>query len=199
MEAVLERETELATTTGRAMSAPTPRSISFGLEEALTRFTKIVRGRLRFHDLRRHGIDEDDVEQDIRIRLWSALQRAPASELSGAYVQKVVLSAVIDAVRRERTRRYEIGQDVHAAEATQPDQGKTPELLFAQHQWMENLQQCIARLPLRRQRPVRLFLLGYSMQELSDISRLTLDAASKLVRRGLADLRTLLSRTRELP
>lgn len=164
------------------------------IEAALARFTKVVRARLRVHDLRRHGIDEDDVEQDVRIRLWNTLERESAIDLSGAYVQKVVLSAVIDAVRRERTRRTEFGQDLDAAESIHADLGRQPDRLLAQDQWMCHVQGCIERLPLRRQRPVRLYLLGYTMQELSDLSGLTLDAGSKLVRRGLAELRLMLGR-----
>lgn len=162
------------------------------LDAALARFSKIVRARLRVHDLRRHGIDEDDVEQDVRIRLWNALARESARDLSGAYVQKVVVSAVIDAVRRERARRSEFGQGLEAVEATHADQGRQPDLLLAEEQWMDHVQRCIERLPLRRQRPVRLYLLGYTMQELSDLTGLSLDAGSKLVRRGLAELRLTL-------
>ena len=104
----------------------------------------------------------------------------------------MVLSAVIDAVRRERTRRCEFGQDLESVEATHADPGRQPDLLLAQDQWMEYVRRCIGRLPLRRQRPVRLYLLGYTIQELSDLNGLTLDAGSKLVRRGLAELRRCL-------
>ena len=152
---------------------------------------KIVRARLRGHDLKRQGIDEDDVEQDVRIRLWNTLERESTRDLSTAYVQKVVLSAVIDALRRERARRREFGQDIESVEAIH-DHGRQPDLMLAQDQWMEHLRHCIDQLPLRRRRPVRLYLLGYTLQELSDLNGLSVDAGSKLVRRGLAELRRLL-------
>lgn len=167
------------------------------LEAVLMRFAKAVRHRLRTHDLRRLGIDEEDVEQDVRIRLWTTLQRDPSLEPSAAYVQRVVLSAIIDAVRRARTLRRDLSHDLQGVEATQPDQGRSPDMHLAQFQWLDLVDGCIARLPARRQAPVRLHLLGYSMQELSELNGLTLDAGSKLVRRGLADLRSLLAQLKD--
>lgn len=193
MEGMLELESGTSRTQegSAARAAPaSPPALDF--DAVLARFAKVIRARLRAHDLRRHGIDEDDVEQDVRIRLWNTLERESSHDLSSAYVQKVVLSAVIDAVRRERTRRSEVGQDLEAVEATHADQGRQPDLLLAQTQWMDHVLHCIERLPLRRQRPVRLYLLGYTIQELSDLCGLSLDAGSKLVRRGLAELRSML-------
>lgn len=174
--------------------APTPGAPPAQLAALLARFAKTVKARLRSHDLRRHGIDEDDVEQEVRIRLWAALERGPGQELPGAYVQKVVLTTIIDAVRRERTRRRELGENPDAIDALCADEGRQPERMLAQAQWAEQVRDCINRLPRRRRRPVQLYLLGYTMQETATANGLTLDAGSKLVRRGLADLRTLLRR-----
>ena len=192
MEGVLELETGTLRVRERTPAQAAEPLVAVDLDAILARFGKVVRARLRAHDLRRHGIDEDDVEQDVRIRLWNTLERESVRDLTGAYVQKVVLSAVIDAVRRERTRRCESGQDLDSVEATHADPGRQPDLMLAHEQWLAQLRGCIERLPLRRQRPVRLYLLGYTMQELSDLNGLSLDAGSKLVRRGLAELRRLL-------
>lgn len=180
---------------GARESRQDTRDVALG--RLLTRSSRSVRHQLRMHDLCRHGIDEDDVEQDVRIRLWTTLRREPGCELSGAYIQRVVLSAIIDAVRRARTRRLEFTQDLQAVENTHPDDARPPDQQLAHAQWLELLNRCLTRLPPRRQGPVRLHLLGYTMQELSDLSGLTLDAGSKLVRRGLADLRALLVQARD--
>ena len=158
----------------------------------LARFGRMVRLSLRSHNLKRHGIDDDDVEQEVRIRLWTTLARNPDKELPASYVQKVVFSTVIDAVRRERVRSRDLmsGEECNAYEF--PDPGRQPDTLLAHRQWTQHLRRCIGQLPYRRRVPVQLFLLGYSLQEVADARRLTLDAGSKLVRRGLADLRALL-------
>ena len=166
------------------------------ISAVLTRFGRLVRHSLRSHNLTRHGIDHDDVEQEIRIRLWTALEREPDKELPTAYVQKVVFSAVVDAVRRERARGRDLLVGVDCAEGEYSDACRPPDSCLAQRQWVDHLHRCLARLPRRRKAPVQLFLLGYTLQEVSDACRLTLDAGSKLVRRGLADLRALLQEHR---
>lgn len=162
------------------------------INSLIARFGRMVRLSLRSHNLTRHGVDHEDVEQEVRIRLWTALAREPGKELPAAYVQKVVFSAAVDAVRRERVRCREFQSDIACHELDIPDTSRQPDTLLAQRQWAEHLHRCIEQLPRRRRAPVRLFLLGYSLQEVSDACRLTLDAGSKLVRRGLADLRASL-------
>lgn len=169
-----------------------PSPPSGGLAAVLSRFARMVKMSVRSHNLGRHGIDEDDIEQEIRIRLWSALERQPAKELPGAYVQKVVFSVVVDAVRRERVRRLDLQHEADCHGADYSDITRQPDALLAQRQWTDHLHQCICRLPPRRRRPVQLFLLGYTLQEVANVNGITLDAGSKLVRRGLADLRRLL-------
>ena len=162
------------------------------IASVLGRFGRMVKLSLRAHNLRRHGIDDEDVEQEVRIRLWTALVREPDKEMPAAYVQKVVFSAVVDAVRREGVRRRDIDADADGCAGEFPDPCRQPDAYLAQRQWADHLHRSIAQLAPRRRRPVQLFLLGYSFQETADACRLTLDACSKLVRRGLADLRSRL-------
>jgi RNA polymerase sigma-70 factor (ECF subfamily) len=171
-----------------ASNCQAPRDIA----SVLMRFARMVKLSLRSHHLTRHGIDEDDVEQEIRIRLWNALERDPGKDFPAAYVQKVVFSAVIDAVRRERVRRRDLQSEVDVCDGEHPDQSRQPDSVLAQGQWADHLRYSLGKLPVRRRRPVQLFLLGYTLQEIADRCGLTLDAGSKLVRRGLGDLRRLL-------
>jgi RNA polymerase sigma-70 factor (ECF subfamily) len=171
------------------------RPVHAELAATISRFARMVKTTVRSHNLARHGIDEDDVEQEVRIRLWTALAREPSRQLPGAYVQRVVFSAVVDALRRERVRRRDLQDDFGRADDL-PDLARQPDALVAQRQWTEFLHRCIERLPARRQFPVQLYLLGYSFQEVAHANGITLDAGSKLVRRGLADLRALLKEYR---
>src|SRR5688572_7860125 len=94
------------------MESPARQEAPRDIASVLSRFGRMVKLSLRAHNLTRHGIDDEDVEQEVRIRLWTALEREPGKELPAAYVQKVVFSAVVDAVRRERVRRRDIQADV---------------------------------------------------------------------------------------
>ncbi len=163
------------------------------LAELIGRFTRYVRARLRTHDLARHGLDEDDIEQEVRIRLWAMLDRDPDKALPPAYIQKIIFSVVVDAVRRERTRGREWATDFDPENSQFVDHGWQPDVVVSNLQWARRLTAGLGELGPRRRRPVQLFLLGYTMRETAEALGLSVDAASKLVRRGLADLRKTLA------
>jgi len=77
------------------------------LRALVERFGARVRQQIAQHRLDRHGIDADDVEQEVRIRLWNALQRDPNALLPASYIQRTVLSVLVDAVRRSEARPSE--------------------------------------------------------------------------------------------
>ncbi|MFN7552348.1 MAG: RNA polymerase sigma factor, partial [Pseudomonadota bacterium] len=52
----------------------------------------------------RPGIDLDDLVQEARIRLWKALEREKNLDALASYIQRVVTSVVVDALRRRAAR-----------------------------------------------------------------------------------------------
>ena len=74
------------------------------LKALIERFGARVRAQIRQHRLDQHGIDIEDVEQEVRIRLWNALQRDPKAQLPASYIQRTVMSVLVDAVRRQPNR-----------------------------------------------------------------------------------------------
>lgn len=159
------------------------------LNELLQRFGSRVRAQIASNSLSLHGIDPDDVEQEVRIRLWRALERDPNAQFPASYIQRVVTTVVIDAVRRAQVRAADPlpeAKDGIELRATTPG----PEFRASDASKMEALAQCIAQIPLRRRRPLQLYLQGFGLQEAADVCGLTLDAARKLIYRGLDEVRT---------
>jgi RNA polymerase sigma-70 factor (ECF subfamily) len=158
------------------------------LQELLARFASRIRAQIASNALSLHGIDPDDVEQDVRIRLWKLLERDPNAELPASYVQKVVATAIIDAVRRAQVRAADPlpeAEDGFELRTAMPG----PEVMASEALKMEALARCIALIPARRRRPLQLYLQGFGLQEAADVCGLTLDAARKLIYRGLDDVR----------
>lgn len=159
------------------------------LNELLQRFASRVRAQIVSNSMSLHGIDPDDVEQEVRIRLWRALERDPNADFPASYIQRVVTTAIIDAVRRAQVRVAEPlpeakdGVELRSA-------APSPEMQASDTSKMEALVQCIAQIPPRRRRPLQLYLQGFGLQEAADLCGLTLDAARKLIYRGLDDVRT---------
>ena len=163
------------------------------LDQLLQRFAVRVRMQIESNRLIQHGIDPDDVEQEVRIRLWRALERDPNADFPASYIQKVVVTVMVDALRRAQARPSEALPEAEEGQAELPDGGVRPDRATSEAQQMAQLGECLAALSPRRRRPLQLYLQGYALQELADLNGLTLDAARKLVYRGLDEVKQRLT------
>ena len=164
------------------------------LQVLVARFGAKVRAQIARHRLDRHGIDADDVEQEVRIRLWATLQRDPNALLPASYVQRTVMSVLVDAVRRAEARPAEaLPEDVEQFDAEPLGQAtKAPEAAAEDGQLAQAVAAAIAALPERRRRPLQLYLQGFTVPEVAELCELTFDATRKLVYRGLDELKARL-------
>lgn len=159
--------------------------LSPALETTLRRFADEVR-----HIALRFGLagdDVDELEQEIRLRLWKALQTgekiggAPAS-----YVRQVARSAAIDLFRRRRARREDPLPD-------EPERGAmtapTAEQHLATGEFSAALARALEGLVTSRQGVVRMHLAGYPREEIADLMGWSEGKTRNLLYRGLDDLR----------
>lgn len=154
------------------------------LDEFGVRLRKLVEIRCR------GTIDADDVEQEVRIRLWQALERDRNAPFSASYIQKAVASAVIDAHRRATVRAAEPLPDPAGPEPL-VEPGR-PDRSASADEELKLLAQAIDALPPRRQLPMRLHLQGFSLVEIARLTASSDEAVRKLVSRGLEELKARL-------
>jgi RNA polymerase sigma factor (sigma-70 family) len=159
------------------------------LDQLLRRFAVRVRAQIESNRLIQQGIDPDDVEQEVRIRLWKALERDPNADFPASYIQKVVVTVMVDALRRVQARPTDALPEPEEGEAELHDAGVRPDRAANEAQQMACLGACLAELSPRRRRSLQLYLQGYQLQEVADLNGLTLDAARKLVYRGLDEVK----------
>lgn len=167
------------------------------LEELFRTYGARVTGLLKTYGLDKHGIDPADVEQEVRIRLWKALERDRSGAFHASYVQRVVASTVIDALRRAEVRAAEPLPEEEGESPADLGEGPVgPEQSAGDVERMQGLERCMAEIPERRRLPIALHLQGFSLQEIADMAGIpSAEAARKLVSRGLEELK---SRLREL-
>lgn len=171
-------------------------SVDARLEQVLGDFGARLGVLMRSYRLDRHGIDPDDVEQEVRIRLWKAISRDRSGAFHASYVQRVVASTVIDALRRAQVRAAEPLPEEDDGSFEVDLAPVAPERRAGDLQQMQGLQRCLAEIPERRRLPIALHLQGFSLQEIADIAGIaSAEAARKLVSRGLEGLK---QRLREL-
>lgn len=162
------------------------------LNELLSRFASRVRAQIMSSSLNLHGIDPDDVEQEVRIRLWKALERDPNADLPASYIQRVVATAIVDAVRRAQVRAAEPLPEPESGGIELQAEAPLPDEVASDTRKMQVVMACIRVIPVRRRRPLQLYLQGFGLQETADLCGLTLDAARKLIYRGLDDVKARL-------
>lgn len=173
-----------------------PDPVHVRLEALFVAYGARVQRLLHTYGLDKHGIDPADVEQEIRIRLWHAIERDRSGAFGASYVQRVVASTVIDALRRAKVRLAETlpDEDEEAVELGADSIG--PERSAGDVERMQAVERCMAQIPERRRLTVALHLQGFSLQEIADLAGIaSAEAARKLVSRGLSELK---DRLREL-
>ncbi|MEZ5485545.1 MAG: sigma-70 family RNA polymerase sigma factor [Lysobacteraceae bacterium] len=184
---------------GEAAARPEPRGaavVSLAAPRAddpfsalIARFGARVRSLVHQHCSGNQGLDADDVEQEVRIRLWKTVQRDRNAVLPASYIQRVVISTVIDALRRAQARPMESMEDAGDESGWDLPEEAGPQRLASQQQQMATLRQALAELPDRRRQLVELNLQGFGPSEAGELVGLSADAARKLMERGMKELR----------
>ena len=164
------------------------------LHQLLADYGARVRSLIEGHGIGQYGIDAADIEQEVRIRLWRALERDRNAAFPASYIPRTVLSAVIDAIRAANARPADPMPDEESPgfEAF-ASAGPGPERLAGGAQDFSRVAACMAGLPLRRREAVALHLQGFSLREIGNAVGVSEEAARKLLDRGMLTLRERLA------
>ena len=163
--------------------------VSSELEAAVGRFAALVRRVGLKHRL--PEADLEDVLQEVRIRLWRARSR-PQSEriepVSASYVYRVAVSAAVDLLRRRRARGAE--QTVALEETEEPiADHSNPARSLEASELSAQVARAIESITPSRRPVVRMYLAGYSGEEVTKMMGWSEAKTRNLLYRGLADLR----------
>ena len=159
-------------------------ALSSALESVMSRFSRMLRsvGRRRGLD----DVDLQDMEQEVRLRLWRALGTSERIETAKtSYVYQTAMSATLDLIRRRRARPEE---DLESVEV--PTAGS--DTSYEHHELGVRIDGAVDELDEPRNVVVRLHLSGYHREEIAQLLGWTEPKVRNLLYRGLEDLRALL-------
>jgi RNA polymerase sigma factor (sigma-70 family) len=77
-------------------------------DDLIARWAGFVRQTLRQLDSRMPNADLEELEQDVRLKLWQALQADQNFDKPASYIRRLVMNVAIDAARRRSARGSEI-------------------------------------------------------------------------------------------
>ena len=168
--------------------------VSPALESLLARFGELLRRAGR-----RRGLAEQDVDellQDVRIRLWKALETSEKiSTVTASYAYRTAQTAAVDLIRRRRARRETSLRMVgEGAPADGVPTVAAPQLDgLTRQEVTRRLEDALGELAQARRVPVQMYLAGYPREEIAQLLGWTEAKTRNLLYRGLADLRTRLA------
>lgn len=174
------------------MSSRDDDSRDVSLQRVLRDYGAKLRALIETHGLARYGIDPNDIEQEVRIRLWKALQRDQNSVFHALYIQRTVASTVIDALRRLQARPVEAMPEDEESLVLQ-DKASGPEDITGSTQYMTMIVSALSELPGQRGQVVGLHLQGFRAEEIAGLVGVSVDAVRKLLSRGLEQLKLRLT------
>jgi RNA polymerase sigma-70 factor (ECF subfamily) len=168
-------------------------TFSAELDAVVGRFAALVRKVGLRHRL--SDADLEDVLQEVRIRLWrahSGERIEKIEQVSASYVYRVAVSAAVDLLRRRRARGAD--QTVALEETEDPvAHGSDPTRFVEQSELAAQLAKAIEAITPSRRPVLRMYLAGYSREEVATMMGWSEPKTRNLLYRGLADLRERLT------
>ena len=139
------------------------------------------------------GIDPAEVEQEVILRVWRALERETELRAPASFLYRVIATTLVDAVRRRRARPEEplmIEGDAPSAGGSEPHAaGPSPEVAAGHAELLDAVESQLEAMPERRRLAVRLHLQGFDTSEVGRLAGWSEPKARNLVYRGLDELR----------
>jgi RNA polymerase sigma factor (sigma-70 family) len=162
------------------------------LDALLAEFGGILRTTIRHLCRGSQGLQADEIEQEVRIRLWQSLQDERIVSSPASYLKRIAVTAVIDAVRRIKARREEPLPPAELQAERPP--GRSPAVVTPLErveagETVTLVERALQRLQPPRERAVRLHLQGFGPLEIAQLQGWTEPKTRNLVYRGLTDLR----------
>ena len=141
---------------------------------------------------------EDDLVQAGMMAVMRIESKGEEIEgLPTSYIRRVAYTALVDAIRRRRSRREVSLETMTENEMAPPTADTGPEQDLQACEIATGLRECLSLLVGARRNAVTLYLLGYKTPEVAARMGWKAKRASNLVYRGLDNLRACL-RQREL-
>ncbi|MCB1608721.1 MAG: sigma-70 family RNA polymerase sigma factor [Xanthomonadales bacterium] len=136
------------------------------------------------------GITQDEFEQEIRIRLWKALSARDDLKPTPAYLFRTAATAAIDLIRSRGSAQTASldDPDGRLAEVLGEEDGAIAAATTAERARL--LELVLGELEQRRRTVLQLYLRGYTLGEIAELTQISQAAARNLVYRATDDLRS---------
>ena len=161
------------------------------LRALLNNFSDFIRIHTLKYNLHKHGIDPEDIIQEIKIKLWKLLSSEKKIYNYPSYIKKIVNSSVIDHLRKFKRNEHIVLHEKNKC-ISETEYAYGPELIR-----LKNLEEAVDKainlLRDTRRQVVKLYFLGFNVTEIAHYLKWTISKTRNLLYRGLHDLKNILN------
>jgi len=137
--------------------------------------------------------EREDIEQNVKLKIWQASENGKNIDNFRSYLWKVVYTTALDEIGK---RMNCISLDDLQAKADSllisQLELKNPEIVVEAREMSKIIQAAVLRLSRRRKVVVELYLMGMDLAEISKFKNMRENQARHLLYRGLYDLRAII-------
>jgi RNA polymerase sigma factor (sigma-70 family) len=161
----------------------------------IDRFSLLIKKVIQGHLHRSDDIDLEDIEQEVRLKIWVFLKKGKNVQNLPSYIKKVAYSTTIDELRKmmkqrpsgeaEKLKRIFAG----AALLGGPDKDYSPEAGIEDSEAREKILALVDSLSENRKKVLRLYLAGLSIDEICTSLNWEKPKVRHLFYRGIDDLK----------
>jgi len=165
------------------------------ISEVIENFSFLIRRIVANHVFQKDGIDLEDIEQEVKIKIWTFLKKGKKVDKLPSYIKKVALTTTIDELRKmlkqSPSRELPDLKKLYSYGCLE-DGGKeawSPEHLLRNKEMGLLIQEAVESLGENRKRVLRLYLRGMSVEDISNSLSWDKTKVRHLLYRGIDDLR----------
>lgn len=164
-------------------------------KEVIDRFSALIRQVIQRNLHRSDGIDLEDIEQEVRFKIWTFLKKGKKVNNLPSYIKRVAYSTTIDELRKAMKQRP----------SAEPESLKTvysgtglvarstgdfsPEVRLEDREARDSVRSMVGSLSEARRKVLELFLSGMTIDEISVSLNWDRPRVRHLFYRGIDDLK----------
>jgi RNA polymerase sigma-70 factor (ECF subfamily) len=168
------------------------------IREMILAFSSSIRQVIKNH-LRPNDLAElEDIEQEVRIKLWRFLEKGKKVDNLSSYIKKMAVTTTIDALRKNMKQKplRELNQlrdrVMLTALSTLSKEYESPDAFLEEQELTAELRSAVESLSENRKQVLRLYLLGLSVEEIGDFYKWDKTKVRHFLYRGIDDLREMM-------
>jgi len=161
------------------------------VEKLILDFSRYILSKINSFNYQKYGIEQDDLLQDIRIRIWKVCVHNNNNIRNyQAYIKKIVNSVVVDEIQKSRKaikalefyNHGSLNRDYYCRERN----------VAHKENFKETLIHSLNGLKRSRRKVLHLYLSGFTVEEIAELHNWSLGKTNNLFYRGLKDLKNIL-------